>query len=241
MKFILFLLLLFANQIFVFAQNKTGYAKYVFEQNLDSLKEAADTTKSENVKAVLLKMMEESRANDTIYFDLRFTENESLFSMSNSLSAETKTLNLYKIEAQQIGGYYNNSKTREALNQKEYSGIDFLIIVDTEILWELTNEEKRIGKYLCKKALLKQGHIIDGIRTNTPVEVWYTPEIPTNFGPVGLSGLPGLIVEFKLNKLSTIKLKDFTYSNNVTVNKPEKGKLVSQEEFRAFITQSKRR
>lgn len=240
MKKNLFLTLILTSQIIVFAQNKTGYAKYQFEQNLESLKEAADTTTSENVKTVLLKMIEESKKNETIYFDLFFSENESLFTINNKLTTETNNLNLYKIEAQQIGTYYNNIKTNEIINQKKFSDSTFLIKIDKKNQWELTNEEKLIGKYLCKKALLKQGHIIDGIRSNNPIEVWYAPEIPTKTGPMGLDNLPGLIVEFKLNKLSTIKLIDLSLSEKININKPEKGKLVTQEEFRDFITKSKR-
>lgn len=53
--------------------------------------------------------------------------------------------------------------------------------------WNLLNEKKQIGKYLCQKASTNfSGR--DWI-------VWFTAELPYSFGPWKLHGLPGLIVE----------------------------------------------
>ncbi len=53
--------------------------------------------------------------------------------------------------------------------------------------WRLTGKSKKIKGYQCQEAVLKLHE-----RTYT---VWFTSEIPVNFGPLKLNGLPGLIVK----------------------------------------------
>ena len=69
--------------------------------------------------------------------------------------------------------------------------------------WELHEETKRIGEYLCFKATTFH------TTTNPKGEVfkhdftaWYTPQIPYKFGPAGYGSLPGLIIELQSEKVS---------------------------------------
>lgn len=54
------------------------------------------------------------------------------------------------------------------------------------IKWVITDEQKEINGYQCKKAHLKD---------NEKVYVWFSPEIPVNGGPYIFYGLPGLVLE----------------------------------------------
>ena len=67
-----------------------------------------------------------------------------------------------------------------------------------EIKWEFGDETKKIGKFLCKKA-------IANFRGRKYI-CWYTEEIPLPYGPWKLQGLTGMILEatsednfFKIN------------------------------------------
>ena len=53
--------------------------------------------------------------------------------------------------------------------------------------WDLYQEKKRIGGFLCQKAMTK-------FRGRTYV-AWFTNEIPVPFGPWKFQGLSGLILE----------------------------------------------
>lgn len=87
-----------------------------------------------------------------------------------------------------------------------------LLIVDDEIKinWELVDETKKIANYNCQKAKCN-------FRGRDYV-VWFTSEIPVNFGPWKLKGLGGAILEgyevtYKIHFLAkeiklNIKLKD---------------------------------
>ncbi|PIR12613.1 MAG: hypothetical protein COV50_08065, partial [Flavobacteriales bacterium CG11_big_fil_rev_8_21_14_0_20_35_7] len=74
---------------------------------------------------------------------------------------------------------------------------------------------------------------------NKAIIAWYAPKLAMPFGPIGYSGLPGLIMElaegdyiFYINKL-TINLK-----NPYKIERPTKGKIISEEEFEAIGLQS---
>ncbi|MEO6681684.1 MAG: GLPGLI family protein [Ginsengibacter sp.] len=55
--------------------------------------------------------------------------------------------------------------------------------------WSLKNEFKMINNYKCQKASFTNSKLEEVI-------VWFTEEIPISSGPLYLSGLPGLILEY---------------------------------------------
>lgn len=74
------------------------------------------------------------------------------------------------------------------------------------INWVLLEGNKKIGSYNCQKA--------KALVRGRNYEVWFTTEIPLLHGPLGLHGLPGLIVEVKeQSKFCSLKL--ISVKNNV--------------------------
>ncbi|MFY7728303.1 MAG: GLPGLI family protein [Flavobacterium sp.] len=53
--------------------------------------------------------------------------------------------------------------------------------------WHITNESRQIGQYKCIKATTTY--------RGRGWSAWFTPEIPSSFGPWKLRGLPGVIIE----------------------------------------------
>lgn len=102
---------------------------------------------------------------------------------------------------------------------------DIIRITDTlSGKWTITNKSKKIGKFMCFKAL-------SNCKACTLFkEVWFAPELNSPFGPIGLGGLPGLIIEAK-NKLSTITLNSISYNAKESIKKPKKGKLMTRADF----------
>ncbi len=57
------------------------------------------------------------------------------------------------------------------------------------IKWDISNEQKKIKDYLCILATTE----FEGRK----YKAWFTPDIPAQYGPYRLRGLPGLILEAK--------------------------------------------
>lgn len=71
---------------------------------------------------------------------------------------------------------------------------------DIKIKWQLSSDEKQIGKYKCKKATCTY-------RGRNYI-AWYSPDIVLSDGPYVFTGLPGLILELYDDK------KHYTFSLN---------------------------
>lgn len=83
--------------------------------------------------------------------------------------------------------YCNHDKnlilSKNFVSKKEYHYVSQAFL---NIVWNVTNEQKKIDGFNCFKAT--------GVYGNRNYVAWYTPEIPTHFGPWKLHGLNGLIV-----------------------------------------------
>lgn len=93
--------------------------------------------------------------------------------------------------ADDIGSYVYRDFKKDSIVFREV-GSKFMppiLVVDQweSFLWEIKEEEKRIGNYICKKAI--------GKFRGREYTAWFAEEIPIASGPWKLFGLPGLILE----------------------------------------------
>ena len=96
----------------------------------------------------------------------------------------------------------------------------------------MSNETKKIGKYLCYKATTIK--TVESIKTfKKVVTAWYCPELPYSFGPIAYAGLPGLILELNIEKGATFTVKNIELSKSKTfeIKKPKKGKQVTEKQY----------
>lgn len=165
---------------------------------------------------------------ETFTYTLKFNENESIFSKNRSMGNEAQSSYIIPIAEAIVGKgiYYQNKVKNENIQQVQGSIGLFLIKGSFLTDWEFTNETKKIGKYNCYKAIKKCNSC------DTAEEVWFTPEIAAPFGPLGYSGLPGLILEIK-KKTLTLRLASIDFKpKNIVIKKPTKGKVVGIDEFK---------
>ncbi len=90
----------------------------------------------------------------------------------------------------------------------------------------ITKENKTITGFACYKAELPENKQIK--------EVWFTPQIPASFGPLGFGGLPGLILEVKRG-IFVLSLTQISTNETVEIKKPTSGKLISAEKYNKMI------
>ncbi|MDG5491167.1 GLPGLI family protein [Psychroserpens sp. SPM9] len=139
------------------------------------------------------------------------------------------------------GLYYKNIKTKEKLHQKKYGGKLFLISYDVNTYnWKIHKEYKIIGKYKCYKASTSYSFHSKLMDKTYQVNItaWFTPEISVPFGPAGYDGLPGLVLEAQIGGYYFVASKIELNAKKVTIEKPEKGKKVTNKEYDDIVQNS---
>lgn len=110
--------------------------------------------------------------------------------------------------------YYPKDKLFYSNN---YSNYTELVICkdDVNIAWEITEETKNIDGYNCIKAIGKARNVYSKEEEHYSYEAWFAPELPYQYGPFNITGLPGLVVyanerNEKIFKLERIELNTTT-------------------------------
>lgn len=98
-----------------------------------------------------------------------------------------------------------------------------LLIKESSFEWIITDETKQIQNLTCYKAYYKEVIDLgeDGTKINTHT-IWFTPELPFQYGPYQYFGAPGLILEANnalgKNTYGTVKIELNTENKNMIDN-----------------------
>ncbi len=174
----------------------------------------------------------ENRTNNVLYFN----EDASLYTNS-------KENNDSSIEQEMEGGsvmvmistpeniVYRDFKKNKKTEQKEFMTRIFLIESDFAVDdWKFTGNQKMILDYPCQEATKQDD--------DKKVTVWFTPAIQVSSGPDEFANLPGLVLSVETSDGDrTILAKSISLTNvdEKYLQKPKKGKKVSQEKYLAIV------
>ncbi|WP_281988390.1 GLPGLI family protein [Aquimarina aggregata] len=130
---------------------------------------------------------------------------------------------------------YTNLESKEFIFQEEIVKKMYTVTEDSiaNIKWELSIDNKKIGKYNCQKAV--------GFFRGRTYTVWFTTEIPVSHGAWKLRGLPGLILEAKEDRakfsfrVSRVNLNPDKKLIEDKLKTPEIGKLSDMNKYRMAI------
>ncbi len=142
------------------------------------------------------EMMKENLSDLKIsYFSYTFADNKSLFKFDR-WSPKTR-IPKYQKDADEENTWYFDFTTRKMNMQKQIAGTNF-VIEDSipNIQWKITNENREIAGYNCRKAV---GKIMDDVY----VFAFYTDDITISGGPCSINGLPGMILGLTIPRLYT--------------------------------------
>ncbi|MCZ8330610.1 MAG: GLPGLI family protein [Flavobacterium sp.] len=210
----------------------SGVVEYTVESlSSEITKNITKAGKDPSEKKALLEIF----SNEPTHFTLEFNGNEAIYkNAKNEMQSDADKKSKPKF-LEIVGGgngiFYSNSLEKSTLTQKESFGELFLI--SSKFLdWELTSETKKIGNYTCFKAkyISKNGN------KNLIDEVWYTPEIPVQFGPTKYVGLPGLVLEVIAGKIRFTATKiQLNNQQPIVIEKPNKGTKITEEEYTKLL------
>lgn len=229
-----------------FAQGFTGRAYYKSTSkisiSMDSTKMAPEQIAQ--IQASLKKQMEQN-------YILSFNQTESTWKKEESLGGGPATASaggaVFMITSSGEGATLYKDAAGNYLQEQEMMGKEYLIQDKAEPFgWELSEETKKIGNYTAQKASFTK--IVDSRRFSTgmtemenvkdtlQVTVWFTPEIPVSHGPENYYGLPGLILEVQNQGRTLIceKIELNPSADPVEIEKPSKGKVITQAEFKTI-------
>ena len=181
------------------------YKKSVYEEK--DLREVNNP----NIRSQLKEMQEISKM---LEYQLLFNNNESTFQLIDNLNIKENSPILILAKGfKQI--FYRNNRTKNKLVYSESTGKGFNVLKKyDEYKWTVTKETKMIGDYLCYKATTYYYEInpVTSEKKEFNPVVWFTLDIPVSFGPIGLDGLPGLVLE------ATINGQTYYYASSIQLN-----------------------
>ena len=160
--------------------------------------------------------------------ELCFNNTESLYVIKGKMKSDAdKKMNFTEIFAGGSNKYYVNLEIKEFFYETDTFGE----VINIEMLqkkWKLTQETKKIGDYICYKA-------IDMDSKNQTTIAWYAPKIPVNYGPKKYFGLPGLILRVEESSFIFESTKIFLNKELIEIVKPSKGKKMTKAQYNTII------
>ncbi|NQX82827.1 MAG: GLPGLI family protein [Flavobacteriaceae bacterium] len=213
-KLIIVAVLIFTSSVYSQAF-ENGRITYQIFNNLK-----VDGNEEESVSNLLKEFAE-------VYYHLSFSGSKAMFEKEDTMSEKKSLMEIFAGSSV----YYTDIEDKQVL--REAPLLDNNYTIDFPFPeWEMSQETRKIGNYICYKAttidiVYRRGRIIE-----KEIIVWYTPSVPISFGLKQFSGLPGLIVEMSANhiifKLKKIKLN---IKKGVKIKTPKVKELISMEEY----------
>lgn len=131
----------------------------------------------------------------TSYYKFTFANNKSIYKFDR-WDESTKVPEWFKKDDEATQWYLDHTNNKMSM-QKNLFGSDFYVEDSIPAIeWRLSNENRIIAGYNCRKAI---GKVMDSVY----VFVFYTDEITISGGPCSINGLPGTILGMTIPRMYT--------------------------------------
>jgi len=185
--------------------------------------------KDEQTKMFVSKMIEFANKQE---FELLFNKSKSSFTYIDKLKYDSdydkKIDNISRL-AYTSSDTYLDFENKLAVTLMSDGTLVSSILENEK--WDIQNESKKIGNYLCYKATLQKAFVNrKGEQKTREIMCWFAPALPYSYGPKTFNGLPGLILELTEDSKTFVASKIELFDKDSNINFP-KGKTVSKEEY----------
>lgn len=168
----------------------------------------------------------------TSYYQLTFNSDKSIYLFDRK---DDKTKSPFGNDAGEESIWFNDYKNESFVQQKNIFGNTYILSDSLlKIDWKMTNESRMIAGFNCRKAV---GILFDSVY----VFAFYTDEITVSGGPMGLHGLPGMILGITIPRMFSSWVANKLEINGVNYSKiaaPAKGKRKKPKELEGTIIEA---
>jgi len=216
---------------------QSGIVTYEYSFHPEKLKTGLEEINNNYKQSVTLFMKKTEEYAKQHQWILKFTSFEAIYKVEDDIIPDDiEDPSAWRISKWTFGKgiFYQNAKDRYTLNQKEIFNKQYLVKDTIKNDWILSYEKRIIGGYKCYKAVRKNPK-----NRNFDVIAWYAPEIPVPFGPGRYNGTPGLILELNFGPHS-LTMKKIRFEN-LSIQKPTKGKLINKNDYDQMLFERKRK
>lgn len=225
-KFLLCVFILIS--ILGFGQNRSG--RIIYKTILNE-----NTVDDKNYKKPTLFQKQIFDAGSRLSFELIFNDDVSEHKLIKKLSTDKNDfpteMAIFILRGNSV--FYCDSDNKVLIENREYLGEQLTLKKPLNSFnWKLTNETKQINGYICYKATgIKYGSDKEHNTTETPITLWYTPQINFNYGPFESCGLPGLVLEYGMGKYIWTAQDIILNNDKIDINISAPGTQVTEEEI----------
>lgn len=174
----------------------------------------------------------ESRSNTILYFNQHASRYENLKESQEDIMEHESGGGMMKVMISQPENIvFRDLKKNMITEQKEFMSRTFLVEhTASKDDWRLTGAQQVILGYPCQEAVKNAGDSL--------IRVWFTPAIQVSSGPAEYANLPGLVLAVEANmgdRTITATSVNLDEIDPEMLQKPKKGKKVSEEEFLSIV------
>lgn len=166
---------------------------------------------------------------------LYFNQDKSLFIPNSNLQIGEGSY-FYEMALAMAGAknktWYSSITDNEVIMKYNFMGKNYLISSKpNEINIDLKQEKKIIHSYVAHKAICTKTILGSKGAKKVDYEVWYVPDLNVPFGPLGLLGLPGLILEVNFSNISIRAIEIAKEPTNFKIERPKDGSEIQSNSF----------
>lgn len=166
-----------------------------------------------------------------VTYTLQFNDSNMKFFANKPFELSANDYDMTLIMADIVGTTYRSNNSNEVFNERESFGNFKNFIATSKLIteWNITNEKKVIKGYNCIKAtsILNIDYGDNDINKLYPITAWFCPDIKYSYGPRGIGGLPGLILELKQNLVTFYVSKIYLDEKPINILMPESKKIIT--------------